>query len=683
MKRAFGILRAQGPAVFFARASSGVFALYADLRRRYLRRMAWRKLLRAKRFSTPLFFPSYAEPLVSIIIPVFEQLPLTQRCLHAIAQYLDPSLPTEIIVVDDCSADGTASYLEQCSGIRVLRQDTNRGFVDSANFGAASARGAFLHFLNNDTIVTGGWLRHLLDLLQRDLRIGAAGSQLLAPDGRISEAGAIVWNDGSGSNYGRGCKADDSRFCYVRDVDYCSAASFLVRRDVFEQVGGFSPTFRPAYYEDVDLCFAMRAAGYRVVYQPKSVVIHFEGGTAGTNLRAGAKQSQVANQRTFAHKWASELAHHFPPDISLTEAAARRLQGSRRVLVVDTHVPFFDRDAGSRRLYGIMRLLQQLGSHVAFLPDDGKAHEPYTSVLRQQGVEVITGASRRFSLDTLTFPIDVAWLSRPEICERYLPLVRKRANTKIVYDTVDLHHLRLAQAEKLTGKATRWQDIAALEYRLARAADRIVVTTDLEQRLLAEQGIDSVVIPIIEPAMSKAVRVPWQDRSTLLFVGNYAHAPNVDAAVWLRREIMPLVWAVEPSLRVVLAGADPTVAIQRLKSSKVEVPGFKLDLTDTFAQARVFVAPLRFGAGMKGKIVESLAHGLPVVTTSIGAMGIGLANSYDALIADDADAFAQAVLRLYHDRDFWEVIANNALTAAQRFSPENALPAVAAALRFD
>lgn len=666
LAKARQVVRTHGLPGLFARGRSKLRRVLLSRMETRSQRRAWEALLSRVK-AGPVFFPRHEKPLVSVIIPVYNNLRYTAVCLNAVLRELS-SIPTEIIVVDDASTDGTADYLESCSGIRVLRHVVNQGFVQSVNDGAAIANGQYLVLLNNDTIVTPKWISALLRTFDSRDRVGAVGSQLRAPDGTISEAGALVWKDGTAANFGRGRFASDPGVAFPREVDYCSAASLMVRADVFRAAGGLSSEFAPAYYEDVDLCFRIRAAGYRVLYQPDSVVVHFEGGTGGTDPRSGTKHFQALHRDVFAAKWSAELAKHFPPDVELIERAARRLAGKRTVLVIDSFIPFDDRSAGGRRLLEIMRLMRELDWHVIFVADDGGEYEPYTTRARRAGIEVLPHRGDAFSaIADLPVKIDVAWVSRPDLLQKYLPHLHRRTDAKIIYDTVDLHFLRLQRESQVTGRENGWQPMRELELDLARKCDLTVVTSEVERSLLAQAEIPSHVVPIIEgPTQTQAA---YSARRGLLFLGNYTHEPNADAAELLVNEIMPLVWERIPNLELTIAGADPTPAVERLASDRVRVTGYVADIRPLFESARVFVAPLRFGAGMKGKIVQSLAHGLPVVTTAIGAEGIGLTSGSDALIAQTPEEIASAVLAVYSDERRWSDISIAGRHAARRFTP--------------
>jgi GT2 family glycosyltransferase len=252
-------------------------------------------------------------PSCSIIIPCFNGAMMSASCLKAVNETVPRQIDCEIIVVDDASSDGTSEmllrHLEDVAGVRVLRNESNRGFIDSCNRGAHAATGDVLVFLNNDTVPLAGWLPPLLRLFLRHADAGAVGGKLLYPDGTLQEAGGLIFRDGRGANFGRGAVDPASElFDYVRDVHYCSGALLATPRALFVELGGFDSRYRPAYYEDTDYCFAVRAVGRRVLYQPESVIIHLEGASSGTNPSAGTKRYQERNRDVFRRKWGEALS---------------------------------------------------------------------------------------------------------------------------------------------------------------------------------------------------------------------------------------------------------------------------------------------------------------------------------------------------------------------------------------
>jgi GT2 family glycosyltransferase len=331
-----------------------------------------------------------AEPTITVVIPAFNKWDVTRRCLESLVR-CDPEVELHVVVVDDASSDETAASVAVLPGIDLVRNGVNAGFVDSCNRGALLARAPYLLFLNNDTEVTANSLRALVQRMESDARIGIAGSKLVYPDGRLQEAGGIIWSDASGWNYGRTDSPLRPEYNFTRDVDYVSGAALMVRSDLFRSLGGFDRRFAPGYYEDADLCFAVRALGHRVVYEPRSVVTHYEGLSSGTDLGAGMKRFQVVNQITFRAKWGDVLdAVHAAPNPDSVRCAARARGETRgAILVVDSYVPMYDREAGSKRLRQLIDGFTAAGRRVVFLPDNIAALEPYAGELQDAGVEVL------------------------------------------------------------------------------------------------------------------------------------------------------------------------------------------------------------------------------------------------------------------------------------------------------
>ncbi len=277
-----------------------------------------------------LSFPVFLLYKVSIIVPVWNQWEHSYRCLMSILEHTH-DVPYEVIVVDNGSTDATEEIISKSDNIRVIRNSENRGYAQACNQASITARGEYLLFLNNDTQVTDGWLKAMVGLLDSDYTTGAVGAKLILPNGRLQEAGGIIWHDGSTSGYGRGEEPNDPRFSYVREVDYCSGACLLVRRDVFLHLAGFDEAYSPAYYEDADLCWGIKGLGYKVMYQPGSAVIHHEFGS-GSRDRALALYKR--NMPLFVSKWGNVLVDQY----SLGEddpLLARDSRKKERVLVVD------------------------------------------------------------------------------------------------------------------------------------------------------------------------------------------------------------------------------------------------------------------------------------------------------------------------------------------------------------
>jgi O-antigen biosynthesis protein len=594
---------------------------------------------------------------VSIIIPVFNKIDYTFQCLSALLTEINLR-DTEIIVVNNASTDETSQVLAHFSdSIRVLENTHNRGFVEACNQGADIASGKYLLFLNNDTVVQAGWLVSLLDTIDSDSSVGAVGSMLLYPDGRIQEAGGIIWRTGAASHYGWGELPAERKFNFTREVDYCSAASLLVRGSLFDQLGGFDQRYAPAYYEDVDLCFGIRSLGHKVIFQPRSRVIHYEGVTAGRDPATGFKTYQISNLKKFAEKWSATLNQQLEFNSALISEAGNRKSGPQ-IIVFDDRVPTPDRDAGSARIVNILKSLARIGKPV-FVPM--KPLPESERFLWVEGIETANIVDYVRLIKSRNF--QVAILSRPEVAEALLHPVRRADRTiKVVFDMVDAHFVRLGREYEITGnqklaaEARRSKD---RELALARASDQVWCASEADKKAVSSAVAEEqlVVIPTIH-ALQDRGKSP-AEREGLLFIGHLGHRPNSDAVNYFMREIYPLINQSQPTMTFHIVGSSPSPEIEAYGSASVRVLGFVPDINPLLQSARVFVAPLRFGAGINGKIGEALSYGLPVVTTSIGAEGVGLTSGVNAMIADDPAAFADSVLRVYEDLELWQRLSES------------------------
>ncbi|MFK2900945.1 glycosyltransferase [Dyella jejuensis] len=633
----------------------------------------------------PFTLPASDTPLVSVIIPVYGKLPYTLACLRSIARH-GAQTPFEVIIVDDASPDAGVETLGQIGGLRLLENAQNLGFIGSCNAGASAARGSYLLFLNNDTQVTPGWLDRLLDCFREEPGCGIAGSRLVYPDGRLQEAGAIIFSNADGWNYGRFEQPDDPKFLYRRDTDYISGASLMIETALFRQIHGFDVRYAPAYYEDTDLAFAVRGAGKRVIYQPESLIIHFEGITSGTDLQAGVKQYQVVNKSKFAQKWAQVLESQPAPNTP----AARAIHHDRRphILILDALTPDASRDSGSLRLINIMRLLGEMGWRVSFMADNRVASHDEICQLGRLGVHTLCKPWSPSLARWLTGERDT--LQAVMLCRHYvatpnLDLVRRLTpRAKVIFDTVDLHFLRERRAaEHTTNKAIASQANASYRRELAliRACDVTLVVSPVEQALLSQEAPDAKVELLSNVHEVFGRNAGFAERKDMVFIGGFGHPPNVDAVNWLISDIYPRIRAARPDMALHLIGDIPEAERLKLSGEGVHIHGRVADIEPWMRGCRVALAPLRYGAGVKGKVNMAMSHGLPVVATSIAAEGMQLHHGDNILVGDDADSFASSVLRLYDDEALWLRLSDRGLdNIRQHFSFSAAREALRRAL---
>ncbi|MCC5063745.1 glycosyltransferase [Xanthomonas campestris] len=619
--------------------------------------------------------PHSATPQVTVVIPVYNQIAHTLACLRALAAH-PPALGIEIVVVDDGSSDATATNLPHVQGLHYHQRARNGGFIAACNDGIGLARGDYVVLLNNDTVPQPGWLDRLIGTFTAHPSAGLVGAQLVYPDGRLQESGGVVFGDGSAWSYGRFESAEDPRYAYVRQMDYCSGAAIALPRALLQTLGGLDRRYMPAYYEDTDLAFAVRAAGHSVLVQPASVVVHDEGTSNGTDTRTGVKAYQVRNRSVFAEKWQQVLQVQLPVGSVPDPASLHRQQ--RQVLILDECVPQPDRDSGSLRQFNLIRLLCAEGAHVVFVPTRREHVGRHTQALQQLGVEVwyapfLDGIGTWLRTHGPRF--SAVLLVRHHVAHACLPLLKRYApQARTLFDTVDLHYLRERRGAELAGDANLLRSAERTRLReleIMAATDVTVLVSAAEQAQLhadAPQIRTALLSNLHEVAGSGQ---PFAQRRDLVFVGGFRHPPNVDAVQWFISAIFPLVRAQLPEVVFHCIGADVPAALQLLAD---ETPGVQLhghvpDLVPYMDTLRIAVAPLRFGAGVKGKINLSMAHGQPVVGTTCAVEGMHLHDGEDVCVADEADAFAAAIVRLYQDAALWQRLADNGLrNVAQHFS---------------
>ncbi len=615
-------------------------------------------------------FPRVDHPLISIIIPARNQHVFTFNCLKSISGHTSGTA-YQIILVNDASTDETSEMLGMMSGIMVINNDVQKGFIHSCNLGAEKAEGEYLVFLNNDTLVTDNWLESLLSVFKRDKNAGLAGPKLLYPDGCLQEAGGIVWRDGSTWNFGRLDSADKPEYNYFRRVDYCSGACLAIPRELFSRVGGFDPSFAPAYFEDVDLAFKVREAGKKVCYQPKSIVYHFEGASSGKTVTSGLKGFQSINRRKFYDKWKHVLADHRINGDAPHLEKDRFVRG--RILVVDKIMLTPDRDSGSLRMFNILKELVNLEIKVVFATMYLDDLEPYKSMLQDMGVEVIYrphAASVEQYLQSHGPDFDVVMLSRMDTARFFMPMAKRYApEAKVIFDTVDLHFLREERMAKLHNSKSMSKSAAQRkegELELVMNADITLVVSSFEAELLAREcpGKRIEILSNIHEVYGS--RTDFQQRKDILFIGGFDHPPNTDAALYLVNEILPLVKKDLGEIKTYIIGSNPTAQVLGLASDSVIVTGFVQDISGYFDKVRLSVAPLRYGAGVKGKVNMSMSFGVPVVATPIAVEGMHLTRGHDVIIGDSAEKLSEGIVELYRNRDVWEKISSNGLINVEK-----------------
>jgi GT2 family glycosyltransferase/ubiquinone/menaquinone biosynthesis C-methylase UbiE len=661
-----------------------VMAAYHDKQSDFPESSACKRLLeQARELAAAKVMQHGTIPAASIIIPVYNNVLDTVLCIVSILA-TDQGSNFEIIVADDGSKDLTAQLITSIGGIvRYIRQPRNYGFLQNCNEAARQADGTAIVLLNNDTLVLPNWLDALLAPFETADKVGLVGSKLINWDGTLQEAGGIYWRDGSAWNFGRGGDPRSPEFSYLKDVDYCSGASIAVPAKLWRKVGGFDARYSPAYCEDSDLAFRLRDLGYRTLYSPASEVIHHEGRSHGRDIGSGVKAYQVKNQQQLFERWQEALERDHFPNAENVLYARDRSRHRKHVLIIDHYVIQPDRDAGSRSTMGCITAFLEMGWQVTFWPDNLYRDPNYTQALQNLGVEVIFGNKYVGNFEEFIKSrkdiYDAAFINRPHIALPYINGVRKHTAARILFYGHDLHFRRLAAARAI-GENVSEEEIEAIrqtELAACSSSDVIYYPDPEEVQLVADllpskkQVISLPVVvftaEVIAAGRKKAERISAPAAGRLLFVGGFSHKPNTDGILWFVHEVLPQIRDRFGTVHLTIAGSNPPAEIQLLASEGIDVTGFIPDdeLERQYEVADVAIVPLRFGAGVKGKVIEAMANGVPVVTTPFGIQGIASAEKL-TLIASDPEGFAAAVVECLRDREKARKRARAALTFVQQ-----------------
>jgi GT2 family glycosyltransferase len=626
----------------------------------------------AEKEFDPLTFPVAEKPVVSIVIPAHNKFPVTYHCLASLLLSVNRAT-FEVILVDDGSNDESIGIPELIKGVKYIRNEEAQGFIRACNRGAESAQGDYIVMLNNDTEVTYGWLDELLWPFEHFDNVGMTGAKLLYPDGTLQEAGGIIWNTGDPWNYGRQANPHDPRYNYARQADYLSGACIMLPNSLWKELGGFSETYIPAYFEDTDLAFRVREKGYKTVYTPFAQVVHFEGLSNGTSTASGTKRFQEINRPKFKSRWIAACRHNGKVGIDLELNKDRNVEF--RALVLDAETPMPDKNAGGYAAIQEMRMLQALGFKCTFVPNNMAWMGHYTEALQRMGVECVYApfaASINEIIEQRGSEFDLIYITRYYVAQNYIDLIRKHApRAKIVMNNADLHFLRELRAA-LQNKSSEVlaRAVATRDTELAtmRKVDLVLSYTDVEKAVILSHNLDSTRVAKCPWVADFAREIPgFETRADIAFLGGYNHHPNAEAVEWFAANVMPLLRETLPGIKFRVYGSNVPKSLMALaeKNDDVVIEGWVPSVDAVYNTCRIFLAPLQSGAGLKGKVIGALAYGVPCVISPLAAEGIPLGDGIDARIATKPEEWVSAISHLYQNPKTWENMSRQALMFAQ------------------
>ncbi len=471
-------------------------------------------------------------------------------------------------------------------------------------------------------------------------------------DNRIRAGYALALRDGSLKHLPLHQPADHPYHGYLRAISAGSSQLGIVRANTLKNIDLTAlADYQTLEYQISDLIGQLAVQQRQTLY---CAAVAYDSQQPPLTFA-----DSTADQARFYQRWQQHTPQHLADFTPL--AALLNPQQQPTALIIDATLPTYDEDSGSLRLFTLLKIWRNLGYKLSFIADNRDSNPKYRHALEALGIEVFHGV---YNLqDAFAYrQFDIAFICRVEVGQRYIPFVRLVSpQTQIFYDTVDIHYVReQRQAEIENNPALAKQ--AALtrrkELALCRAADVVLTVTDDDGQHLkqAVPFLDYAVIPNVhqrEPASTG-----FAEREGLVFIGNYNHPPNEDAMFAFIKDVLPLIQQKIPDIALYLIGSHMKPPMRALASETVHCVGWVDEVAPEFAKRRVFVSYLRYGAGMKGKIGQALALGLPVVSTSIGAEGMGLVDGETALISDDPQGFADAVCRLYQNEALWQKLSH-------------------------
>ena len=628
-------------------------------------------------------FDSSPNPLVSIIIPFYNEYKYTINCLSYLHKNLTSKYPYEIILINDNSSD--KMDFSNVSGIKIINNEENLGFLKNINKGIKNANGPYIYILNNDTEVQNGFLDELFYVFENYSNVGAVGSMLLNSDDSLQEAGSVFMKNCDINQIVRKKLPFYPEINYIYKVDYCSGCSLLFKKnDDNGNLNLFDEQFAPAYFEETDFCFQLKyTQNKNIYYTPFSKVLHYNGVTYNSNQNNDEnklkKKEELfkTNLAKFKVKWKNQL-----DDIKSTSIPERiqEIYNNKSVVIFAGIIPEFDKDSGSNRLKEIIEAFTQLNFHVTLIVKYTYPDNAYIEYYQKKGVNVFYEHKKYTSienyLEAQKLNASIAWFYSPDVFMYYYKIAKRfLPNVKLVYDMVDIHHLRIKRSIEIEPSRIslrkKYIKYKKIEIKASQLADYTIAISDFEKKYMTGFCNESklkIISNIHYPKIDIKKTYSFEDRKDILFIGS-THTPNIDAIYYLYNEIMPLVWKEIPNLKVNVIG-NILEKITDISDERFIFRGYVPDIENYFITNKLMVAPLRYGAGVKGKIGQAFEYYLPVVTTSIGAEGMFLDNSNNALIDDTPDGFAKNIIQLYNDKELWTKLQRNSEESLKPFSKE-------------
>ncbi|MDB3992105.1 glycosyltransferase [Gammaproteobacteria bacterium] len=617
-----------------------------------------------------LTFPDTKNPSLSIILVFYNQPHLGFLCLQSILQKADVSY--EVVIIDNASDDETNKLLNRIRNAQIARNKDNLGFVRAVNQGADMARGEFILLLNNDALIEDQALSNALKSISEKENIGAIGGKIKLIDGTLQEAGSIIWKDGSTQGYGRGKDPCASAFMFAREVDYCSGAFLLCRKDRFNNLGGFDLDYSPAYYEETDFCIRLQKQGLKIIYDPSIEITHYEFASSESFEAASALQKK--NRGILCAKHSDWLTKKYQAS-EKNVLSARTSNNFKNVLFIDDRVPHPSLGSGYPRSAHFLNTLAKQKLNVTLYPLQFPVDDWHTSYeTLNHNIEIILNEGRAglhkflkerrgyFHHIIISRVHNMAFFK--SILEEYDQLITKE---NIIYDAEALTANREIMKMKLYNQALTESEKSQLieeEIDHSRVADSVIAVSKQEARIYTAKGIKNVHV-LGHTAEPNPGEKAFADREGLLFVGALRDegSPNVDSLLWFAVNVLPLIEVQIPSINLYVVGDLGATSLFAINKRNIVFKGKLETVDEMYNQCRVFVAPTRFAAGIPHKVHEAASAGIPSVTTELLSEQLRWEDGKETLVGANETEFAQQCVRLYKESETWEKIREGSLQA--------------------
>ena len=572
---------------------------------------------------------------VSIIMVTWGRSELTFECLESLVSTKEPNI--EVVVLDNNSPDNTLELLKRFDGnITVIENENNDGFLLATNMAAKHAQSDVLLLLNNDTTLPSFSIGNALKRLKSSSEIGAVAAKIILPDGLLQEAGSLVWNNGGALGYLRGVDPDDPRCDFARPVDFGSGAFLMVDRVDWEEIGGFDEQFVPAYYEEVDFCLCLRRIGKHVVYDPSVVLHHFEFGSS--KKKDDAIALQKTNRLKFESKHKEFLQSHrfLANEKNILKSRSTHLDQRNGLDVIKKNVLFIDDifpdpalGSGFGRACDMVDILSKHVHQLSFLPLNFPDEKPdHWRSFWDNRVEVLYGVGRKgfeaYIREWVDY-FDHIFVSRPhniEFIRSALPSdLEAKVSAKLVYDAEAIFTLREKMKAELDGVPWSENTLSnklSRELALAQGLSHITVVSKHDASYFRAEHPNANIRVLMHACSNRKTSTKYSKRKDVLFVGSLAEptSPNVDGVKNLCK-----LWANSPLTKNInlniVGGLGNSGWHIKYANSNIHFKGRVENLTPLYESHRVFVAPVRFAAGVPIKVLEAMSYGIPCVVSTI------------------------------------------------------------------